>query len=89
MSQKEGRGRPNGYLERRPDPEDRRARRITITDRGRALIPVIRGVVAETEREWARALGKERFAQLRELLLELNEAVAREASAKVQSGKER
>jgi DNA-binding MarR family transcriptional regulator len=81
----------NGYLERRPDPEDRRARRITITDRGRALIPVIRGVVAETEREWAAALGEKRFAQLRELLLELNEVVARESagSANAQSGKER
>ena len=42
-----------GYLERRPDPDDRRARRIALTDRGQALIPVIRGVVAETEREWA------------------------------------
>jgi DNA-binding MarR family transcriptional regulator len=71
----------NGYLERRPDPDDRRARRIALTDRGRALIPVIRNVVAETEREWATALGKERFAQLRELLVELNEVVAREASA--------
>jgi hypothetical protein len=60
---------------------------MTITDRGRALIPVIRGVVEETEREWAAALGKERFAQLRQLLVELNVAVARDA-AKVQSGKE-
>jgi DNA-binding MarR family transcriptional regulator len=70
----------NGYLERRPDPDDRRARRIAITDRGRAAIPVIRETVAETEREWAAALGKERFATLRELLIELNEVVAREAS---------
>jgi DNA-binding MarR family transcriptional regulator len=68
----------NGYLERRPDPDDRRARRIALTDRGRALIPVIRRVVAETEREWAAALGKERFAQLRELLVALNEVVADE-----------
>src|SRR6476659_5880469 len=46
-----------GYLERLPDPDDRRSRRIALTDRGRALIPVIRGAVAETEREWATALG--------------------------------
>jgi DNA-binding MarR family transcriptional regulator len=65
-----------GYLERRPDPTDRRARRIALTDRGRALVPVMRGVVAETEREWAAALGEERFAQLRELLVELNQVVA-------------
>jgi DNA-binding MarR family transcriptional regulator len=78
----------NGYIERHADPADRRARRISITDRGRALIPVIRGAVAETEREWAAALGKDRFAQLRELLLELNDVVAREASVHVQSGEE-
>jgi DNA-binding MarR family transcriptional regulator len=65
-----------GYLERRPDPDDRRSRRIALTDRGRALVPVIRAAVAHTEREWADALGEDRFAQLRELLLELNEVVA-------------
>ena len=70
----------SGYLERRPDPDDGRARRIALTERGQALVPVLRGAVAEIEREWAAALGKERFAQLRELLVELNEVVAREAS---------
>ena len=70
-----------GYLERRPDPDDRRARRITLTDRGRALVPVIRGAVSQTEREWATSLGEERFVQLRELLLELNEVAAREAGS--------
>jgi DNA-binding MarR family transcriptional regulator len=65
-----------GYIERRPDPDDRRSRRIALTDRGRSLIPVIRSAVADTEREWAAALGEERFAQLRELLVELNQVVA-------------
>jgi len=67
-----------GYLERRPDPDDRRARRIALTDRGRELVPVIRAAVAQTELEWSEFLGEERFAQLRELLLELNEVAARE-----------
>lgn len=71
-----------GYLERHPDPDDRRARRIAITDRGLALVPVIRNAVSEIENEWAEALGAERFAQLHELLYELNEVVAPEASAK-------
>ena len=70
-----------GYLERHPDPDDRRSRRIALTDRGRALIPVIRGAVAQTEREWAAALGQDRFAQLRELLGELNDVVVRETTA--------
>jgi DNA-binding MarR family transcriptional regulator len=69
-----------GYLERRPDPDDRRSRRIGLTDRGRALIPVLRGAVAETEREWAAALGDDRFGQLRELLVELNDVVAASAA---------
>lgn len=75
-----------GYLERRPDPDDGRARRIAITDRGKALIPVIRDAVAETEREWAAELGAKRFAQLRRLLLDLNEMVAREASQSGEAG---
>src|SRR5215472_7973041 len=45
-----------GYLERRPDPDDRRARRIALTDRGRALVPVIRAAVSQTEREWSASL---------------------------------
>ena len=74
-----------GYLERRPDPADRRSRRIALTDRGRALVPVLRGAVAETEREWAAELGQARFAQLRELLVELNEVVAAGAPASASS----
>jgi DNA-binding MarR family transcriptional regulator len=69
-----------GYLERLPDPDDRRARRIALTDRGLALVPVIRDAVGEVEREWAGALGPERFAQLRDLLLELTHVVAPELS---------
>ncbi len=64
-----------GYLERRPDPADRRVRRIALTERGNSLVPVIRETVSELEREWASALGAERFAQLRELLVELNTIV--------------
>ena len=69
-----------GYIERRPDPDDRRARRLALTDRGRELVPIIRGAVSNTEREWAASLGEARFEQLRELLVELNEIAAPEAS---------
>jgi DNA-binding MarR family transcriptional regulator len=69
-----------GYLERHPDPDDRRGRRIALTDRGRSLIPVIRAAVVDTEREWAAALGEDRFAQLRQLLVELNRIVAPETA---------
>jgi DNA-binding MarR family transcriptional regulator len=69
-----------GYLTRDRDPDDRRARRIVLTDRGRSLIPVIRDAVRDVEDEWADAMGAQRFGQLRELLSELNEVVALEAS---------
>jgi DNA-binding MarR family transcriptional regulator len=69
-----------GFLERRPDPDDRRARRIALTDRGRELVPIIRGAVSNTERDWAASLGADRFEQLRGLLVDLNEIAAREPS---------
>jgi DNA-binding MarR family transcriptional regulator len=62
-----------GYLERRPDPADLRSKRIALTPRGLALIPVIRAAVAEVEAEWAGRLGRKRFDQLRTLLRDLNE----------------
>jgi DNA-binding MarR family transcriptional regulator len=61
-----------GYLERVPDPDDGRSKRIAITPRGMALIPVIRAAVGEIETAWAKQLGRKRFAELRSLLLELN-----------------
>ncbi|HSC92892.1 MAG TPA: MarR family transcriptional regulator [Gaiellaceae bacterium] len=61
-----------GYLERRPDPDDRRSRRVVLTDRGTSAIGVIRDAVGEVEAAWTRQLGPERFAQLRGLLLEVS-----------------
>ena len=62
-----------GYLERQPDPDDLRSKRIALTPRGTSLIPVIREAVSDVETAWAKQLGPERFAQLRDLLLELNQ----------------
>jgi DNA-binding MarR family transcriptional regulator len=61
-----------GYLERKPDPDDLRSKRIELTERGMATIPVIRGAVAEVEEEWSSLLGRKRFDQLRRLLWDLN-----------------
>ncbi len=61
------------YLERRPDPDDLRSKRVALTRRGVAAINVIRDAVGELEAAWARQLGSDRFAQLRKLLLELNQ----------------
>ena len=61
-----------GYLERRPDPDDLRSKRIGLTSRGIDAVGVIRAAVGEVEAAWARQLGSERFAELRNLLVELN-----------------
>ena len=61
-----------GYLERVPDPDDLRSKRIALTERGEAIVPVIRGAVAELEAAWADEVGPDRFAQFREVLIELN-----------------
>jgi DNA-binding MarR family transcriptional regulator len=62
-----------GYLERRADPEDRRSKRIVLTPRGEQAGHTIRDAVRGIEQDWEKQLGQERFAQLRSLLLELNE----------------
>ena len=62
------------YLERRPDPDDLRSKRVALTRRGIAAIRVIREAVGEVEAAWAQRLGPKRFSQLRGLLLELNES---------------
>ena len=62
-----------GYLERRPDPDDLRSKRIVLTPRGTSAILVIRDAVAEMETVWSKRLGPKRFAQLRRLLVELDE----------------
>ena len=61
-----------GYIERLPDPDDQRSRRISVTKRGDAVAAVIRAAVAEVEAEWTRKLGARRFRELRSLLAELN-----------------
>jgi DNA-binding MarR family transcriptional regulator len=61
-----------GYLERRPDPDDLRSKRVVLTPRGAAVIDVIREAVSEMESRWADQLGPDRFAELRTLLRALN-----------------
>jgi DNA-binding MarR family transcriptional regulator len=62
-----------GYLARRPDPHDQRGKRIVVTRRGTRAIRVIRDAVSEIETTWTQQLGAEHFAQLKELLLKLNQ----------------
>ena len=61
-----------GYLTRRDDPEDRRSKRVHLTERGHAVVRSIRRTVRRIEAEWEQELGPARFVQLRELLIDLN-----------------
>jgi DNA-binding MarR family transcriptional regulator len=62
-----------GYLERQPDPNDKRSKRIALTRRGIKAATTIREAVAEMEDTWTQQLGPKRFNQLRTLLRELGE----------------
>jgi DNA-binding MarR family transcriptional regulator len=63
-----------GYLRREPHPDDLRSKRIVLTERGIEAVGVIRAAVAEMEAAWEQQLGRKRFAQLRNLLLELQQS---------------
>src|SRR5215212_216121 len=47
----------HGYVERIPDPADRRAKLVRATVRGRELYAIAREVVGELEEEWTARLG--------------------------------
>ena len=69
-----------GYLERKPDPDDQRSKRITLTPRGLTAGLAIRDAVREIEAEWAEGLGAKRLAELRELLIDLGRLVTTAAT---------
>ncbi|TDV50924.1 MarR family winged helix-turn-helix transcriptional regulator [Actinophytocola oryzae] len=62
-----------GWVERVPDPSDRRARLVRVAERGRAAIPVATAAVAEVEAEWTAHLGEARMTELRRTLADLRD----------------
>jgi DNA-binding MarR family transcriptional regulator len=65
-----------GYVQRIPDPEDRRAKLICLTERGESAQAHGRRLFAKVEKRWAERYGAERIAQLRELMEEVAAAEA-------------
>lgn len=63
-----------GYVDRQDDPDDQRSKRVHLTARGEALRTVIRRTVGAIEDELERDLGPTKYAQLRTLLVLLNES---------------
>jgi DNA-binding MarR family transcriptional regulator len=62
-----------GFVERRPDPTDARARLVTVTDKGREAVALTVPVVREIEAAWEAYLGRERTRELRRTLTALRE----------------
>ncbi|HEV2774186.1 MAG TPA: MarR family winged helix-turn-helix transcriptional regulator [Solirubrobacteraceae bacterium] len=60
-----------GYLQRRPDPHDRRAKRIHLTDRGRNNARIAKQAVADAENHLTALLGNQHYQQLRRALQQI------------------
>jgi DNA-binding MarR family transcriptional regulator len=60
-----------GYLERRPDPNDRRVTLIFLTERGWDQIRAALTVINAIEQQWTDRIGERRMKQLRDALNEL------------------
>jgi DNA-binding MarR family transcriptional regulator len=57
-----------GYVERVPDPSDRRAKLIRPTKRGLAFMAATKDALADIEKHWINALGRDTLCQLRDTL---------------------
>jgi DNA-binding MarR family transcriptional regulator len=68
-----------GYVERLPDPADRRAKLIHLTERGEEAQAIGLRLFAKIEKRWGERYGADRFAALRLLLEEIAAAESPEA----------
>src|SRR6188472_1431520 len=72
----------HGYVERVPDPADRRAKLVRSTARGREVYAIARDALADIERDWTALLGAAEMRSLRALLEKLNDRLqVRDAEA--------
>ena len=60
-----------GYVERRADPDDRRARLVFLTKRGEAVRPVAMAASRRVEARWSKLMGKSKLESLRRSLQDL------------------
>jgi DNA-binding MarR family transcriptional regulator len=67
-----------GYVKRIPDPDDKRAKIICLTERGERAQATGLALFAKVEKQWAKRYGADRIAAVRKLLEEVaaNEAPA-------------
>ena len=62
----------DGLVERRPDPDDRRATRVHLTAKARRFQPAAERVLAQLEHEAGHLLSEQRLAELRRTLEQLS-----------------
>ncbi|MGH3315636.1 MAG: MarR family winged helix-turn-helix transcriptional regulator [Nocardioidaceae bacterium] len=62
-----------GYVDRVPDPSDRRARLVRLTARAHQVVSIANEEVERTLAEWAKHVGADRLRQVHETLLDLRE----------------
>lgn len=60
-----------GYVERRPNPNDRRSRLVCLTERGKSVPPVTHAAAERVEQRWAQLTSKQELETLRAGLLDL------------------
>jgi DNA-binding MarR family transcriptional regulator len=60
-----------GYVERRPNPGDRRSRLVFLTERGASVKPLTHGTAARVEERWTELTSPEELEALRASLTHL------------------
>ena len=58
-----------GYLERKPDPRDRRAKIVQLSRKGEALNNAAREIIQQVEEEWSHQIGWEQMNALKQGLM--------------------
>ncbi|MFZ2003859.1 MAG: MarR family transcriptional regulator [Stellaceae bacterium] len=71
-----------GWIERRPDPTDRRARRLFLTDKARPVLGRIWDVATETQDQVLAALSPDQAEQLIELMRRVHTALTERTGAR-------
>lgn len=75
-----------GWIERRPDPADRRARRLYLTDKARPILGRIRDVANDTRDEALALLSPAEKAQLIALLMRVHSTLSERVPAAAAAG---
>jgi DNA-binding MarR family transcriptional regulator len=76
-----------GYVERRPEPGDRRAKLVVPTKRGREVMRLSDEIIADIERQQAKALGRADYEDFRKKLRAVVDSLTGSAEEEGRSGR--